>query len=191
LRVSKFIARGVCLYLIVVFAFFLFSLASMRFDMIARLENRIAKPDVAFVLNETIHMGELEIDGEPIDTDNLFATRVPDDLREIDVWVFALNGFDEIKGLSLAKDLGLDVAKISTNDPDHVVRNSSVSLSLRLHPLPIYMRRQTIVVFDIEHMLQRNRRDCFGRLIYLRLKGEFDKVFSDACRVVPEASDGA
>ncbi|UTS81464.1 hypothetical protein [Phaeobacter piscinae] len=169
-------------YLLFLVAYFAFALGSMKNDTLARYEQRINPSTFIFWQGEELYSNPPLFSSLMSDTKGQLSSRKPTSLADVDIWVLLLDGFDDIKNVEFASQLGLDVGKISRSQPGSSTFLKSAGLSFRLHPIPLIVNRNSVLVLDAKYLYENYRHECLDEMIYGAMIGQRDQALWKRCR---------
>lgn len=184
---KKWIIRAALAYLIVVGAYFLFSLAAIKSTAIADLERKLNPATFMFWQDNEIWRNPPLFDAMMADPKGVLADRDPETVNDVRIWVFLLDGFPQVEGLPLAESLGLDTEELARTFRTKIVSMDRVSLSMRLHILPIIVQHRKIILLDARDLAATHERSCLDEILYAAMtSGDYSSLLKD-CKL-PESS---
>lgn len=181
-RVAKLAIWFLGLYLVVLGTYFLFAAGSMRYDSLARLEQRINPSTFVFWQNGQFFRNPPIFSQLMTDTYKQLSPHEPTKYSDIDIWVLLLEGFDDIRNVEVASKLGIDSEDIAASEPGSKISLMGASLKLRLHPVPFIVERRHIVMLDAEYLTENYRQQCLDEMVYHWMIGLRDRELWDQCK---------
>ncbi|MEN8741209.1 MAG: hypothetical protein ABF308_15735 [Phaeobacter gallaeciensis] len=180
---QKWIIRAALAYLVVVGAYFLFSLAAIKSTAVADLERKLNPATFMFWQDNEIWRNPPLFDAMMADPKGVLSDQDPETLNDVQIWVFLLDGFPQVDGLPLAKSLGLDTEELAGTFRSKVVIMESVSLAGRLHILPIFVQRRKIILLDARDLVTTHERSCLDEILYAAMtSGDFAALL-ETCKL--------
>lgn len=184
---KKWIIRAALVYLVVVGAYFIFSLAAIKSAAIADLERKLNPATFMFWQDNEIWRNPPLFDAMMADPKGVLSDQEPETVNDVDIWVFLLDGFPQVEGLPLAESLGLDTDEVARTFRSKTVIMDRVSLSMRLHILPIFVHRRKIVLLDARDLATTHERSCLDEILYAAMtSGDYPSLLKE-CKL-PENS---
>jgi hypothetical protein len=173
--------KAVGLYLLFVVAYFFFAMASMKYDGLASIEQKFNPPTFVFWQGGELYSNPPLFSKFMADTRGQLSSREPDRIEDVDIWVFLLEGFEDVKNVVFASQIGIDVEKIATYEPGSSSKIQGASIRLRLHPVPVYVDRKQILLMDAKHLRENYKVECLDEMVYGSMIGHIDQELWDRC----------
>jgi len=170
------------LYLLFLVAYFLFALASMSHDVLAVYERRINPSTFLFWQNGELFTNPPLFSSFMADPKGQLTSREPEALGDVDIWVLLLEGFEDIKTVEFAPQLGIDIERVATSQPGSSTSLRGVSIKLRMHPIPLYVSRKHILIMDALHLRESYKTECLDEMVYGSMVGQRDQDLWDRCK---------
>ena len=172
------------LYLLLVVAYFIFALASMKNDKLALYERKINPSTFVFWQGGDLYSNPPLFSNLMTDAKGQLSSRELDGLGDVDIWVLLLDGFEDIKNVELASHLGIDVEEIANSAPGSSTSLQGASLSLRLHPIPVFVNRKSVLILDAKYLLENYKTECLDEMVYGSMIGQRDQELWDRCKKI-------
>ena len=181
-RFVKLAGLGLGLYIAILGVLFLFAFGSMRYSSLATLERRVNPSTFVFWQGGEFYRNPPLFTQEMVDTQGQLASRDPSDFHDVDIWVLLLWGFDDIRNVSIAANLGLDVEEIAAKRPGTTVSTMNAALHMRLHPVPFHVSRKRILILDAQYLAATYRPECLDAFVYARMIGQLGLEQWETCK---------
>ena len=175
-------ARAVGLYFVFLLLLFIFSVLSMKFPSLAMIERRVNPAKFVFWQNQKFYSNPPLFSSVMSDTKGQLSTEEPANGQDIDIWVLLLEGPEDIKNASIAQQLGLKIDQISQMQPGVSQTSASVALSFRLHPIPFFVERRSVVVMDALYLRTNYKAQCLDEMVYGEMISQRDQALWDRCK---------
>ncbi|MEP3636232.1 MAG: hypothetical protein ABJN14_03110, partial [Paracoccaceae bacterium] len=127
------------LYLLLLVAYFIFALASIENEKLAFYERKINPSTFVFWQGEELYSNPPLFSNVMTDAKGQLTSRELDGLGDVDIWVLLLDGFEDIKNVEIASQLGIDVEEVANSKSGNSTLLQGASLSLRFHPIPVFV----------------------------------------------------
>ncbi|MGH1575695.1 hypothetical protein [Planktotalea sp.] len=170
------------LYLLLLIAYFVFVLASMKNEKLALYERKINPSTFVFWQGGELYSTPPLFSNVMTDAKGQLTSRELDGLRDVDIWVLLLDGFKDIKSVEFASQLGIDVEKVANSKSGHSSRLEGVSLGLRFHPIPVFVNRKSVLIFDAKYLFENYKNECLDEMVYGSMIGQRDQELWDRCK---------
>lgn len=170
------------LYLLLVFAYFIFALLSMNNDKLAFYERKINPSTFAFWQGGKLYSNPPLFSNVMTDAKGLLTSRELDELGDVDIWVLLLDGFEDIKNVDFASQLEIDVEKVASSKPGSSALLRGASLGLRFHPIPVFVERKSIFIMDAKYLVENYKTECLDEMVYGLMIGQRDQDLWDRCK---------
>ena len=170
------------LYLLLVAANFVFAVASMTNDKIALYERKINPSTFVFWQGGELYSNPPLFSNVMTDTKGQLTSREPNGVEDVDIWVFLLDGFEDIRNVKLAPKLGIDVEDVANSDPGITMMLKGASLSLRIHPIPVFVDRKSVLIMDARYLFENYINECLDEIVYGSMIGWRDQELWDRCQ---------
>ncbi|GHB40744.1 hypothetical protein GCM10007094_32710 [Pseudovibrio japonicus] len=122
------------------------------------------------------------------DTKGKLASREPSSFEDVDIWVLLLDGFDDIRNVESAPHLGIDIEDIANSNPEVTRSLLQASIHVRLHPIPIIVKRQHVALLNAKFLRENYKADCLDEMIYGSMIGHHDQELWDRYRISETAT---
>lgn len=179
----KFLGCALLVFVLVIVVYAGWSLATAKIETLVRLEHRLFKPTVGFVLGvetdritTTLRQFEQKIPLDPRVSD-----RTPQTINDFDTVLFLLPGFESAPESVMMRILGIDTQSIAVMEPGDVRLTTYVGFGARLHPLPFYVNRRRYIFADVIHLDTTYRPECLPNVLYDLALLEFVETDYEAC----------
>ena len=170
------------LYFLFLIAYFLFSLASIKNENLPIYERKINPSTFVFWQNGELFSSPPLFSNLMTDTKGQLSFRELDGLGDVDIWVLLLEGFEDIHNVEFASQLGIDVEKVATSEPGNSTSLQGVSLSLRMHVIPIYVIRKHVLIMDAKFLHENYKEECLDEMVYGSMIGQRDQELWERCK---------
>jgi hypothetical protein len=170
------------LYLLLVVAYFIFALSSMKNDKLAFYERKINPSTFVFWQGGELYSNPPLFSSVMTDAKGQLTSREPDGLGDVDIWVLLLDGFEDIKNVGFASQLGIDVEKVANSKSGNTTVLQGASLSLRLHPIPVFVNRKYVLILDAKYLFENYKNECLDEMVYGTMIGQRDQELRDRCK---------
>ncbi|UWQ75037.1 hypothetical protein [Leisingera sp. M658] len=170
-------------YLLVLLATFLFALGSMKFNSLAIWERKLNPSTFVFWQGGEYYSNPPLFSQTMSDVQGQLTAREPRSFEDVDIWVLLLDGFAEIRNVEVALQLGIETDKIARRLPSQTTKLSGVSLSMRLHPVPFYVKRKSVLIMNAEFLRENYKFQCLDEMVYGAMIGLRDQALWDRCEV--------
>ncbi|MEM8656415.1 MAG: hypothetical protein AAGF36_16915 [Pseudomonadota bacterium] len=183
--VLKWIGRGVLAYMLLILLYVGWLFAATNLKFVSDIEKRLFKPVVGFVFTndgDTVGL-DFVINGESVPPDPRVSFRENVSLREIDTFVFALDGFKTARDVEMIRYVGLDPYDVVIMKSGEMSIQEVVKVKLRLHPMPIYVSRRSYAFADLQHLIATYRIECIPTILYDLALSVFDNEYKKSCEL--------
>lgn len=170
------------LYLLLLVAYFLFALASMKYDKLALYERKINPSTFAFWQGGELYSNPPLFSNVMNDAKDQLSLRELNGLGDVDIWVLLLDGFEDIRNVDLASRLGIDVDEVANSEPGNSTVTRTVSLRGRLHPIPFFVNRKSVLILDAKYLFENYKNECLDEMVYGSMIGRRDQELWDRCK---------
>lgn len=169
------------LYLFLLIVYFVFALVSMSNDNLAFLERKINRSTFVFWQGGELYSNPPLFSNVMTDAKGQLTLREPDGLEDVDIWVLLLDRFEDIRNVEFASQLGIDVEKVVNSEPGHSLLLRRAGLSLRFHPIPVFVDRQSVLILDARYLFENYKNVCLDEMVYGSMIGQHDQELWDRC----------
>lgn len=170
------------LYLVLLVAYFIFALLSIENDNLAVYERKINPSTFVFWQGGELYSNPPLFSNVMIDAKGQLTSRELKGLGDVDIWVLLLDGFNDIKSMELASQLGIDVEKVANFNPGESTSLQAVSLRLRVHPIPVFVSRKSVLILDAKYLVENYKTECLDEMVYGSMIGQRDQELWDRCK---------
>ena len=170
------------LYLLFLIAYFFFAFASMKSESLAFYERKINPSTFVFWQNGELFSNPPLFSKLMTDTKGQLSSRELDGLGDVDIWVFLLEGFEDINNVEFASQLGINVEEIAATKPGNSTSLQRVSLSSSVHPIPVYVIRKHILFLDAKFLRENYKEECLDEMVYGEMIGQRDQGLWERCK---------
>ena len=158
--------KVVALYLLFLIAYFIFAFASMKYQNLAFYERQINRSTFVFWQNGNTFSNPPLFSNLMVDTKGQLSSRNPYGIDDVDIWVFLLEGPEDIKNVEFASYLGIDIEKVSKSKLGQSTSMRRTSLKARLHPIPIFVSRKHVLIMDAKFLRENYKKECLDEMVY-------------------------
>ena len=171
------------LYFLSVVAYFLFALASMRYETLAIYDRKLNPATFVFWQNGKLYANPPLFSGLMADAKGQFTNREPMGLGDVDIWVLLLEGFEDIENVEFASQLGIDINSVRTLQPGNSTSIRTASINLRAHPIPVYVERKHILITDGKYLREHFKKVCLDEMVYGLMIGHRNPELWERCKI--------
>ena len=178
---KSFIKYSLLAYVMVVLVWGIFCVLSLKFPALYQLALRINKPVAAAAAEGEIVVSPNVIMGTAFDPNGHFRILSEYDPSQVDYWIIILDQFSDIQSHSLAEPLGLLNHGIAETSSGSLKLFRSRALTFRVHPLPLYVRSQNVLVIEAKTIVENYESECIGDIFFKHLAGTMSPEFMESC----------
>ncbi|MEO0767508.1 MAG: hypothetical protein AAFY75_15965 [Pseudomonadota bacterium] len=172
------------LYLLLVVAYFIFALASTKYDKLALYERKINPSTFVFWQGGELYSNPPLFSNVMTDAKGQLTSRGLDGLGDVDIWVLLLDGFEDIKNVELASQLGIDVEEVANSESGSSKLLLGASVNLRLHPMPVFVERKSVLILDAKYLFENYKTQCLDEMVYGAMIGQRDQELWNRCKKI-------
>ncbi len=180
---KKVFGRVLLVYAAVLIGWSALSLSAVFYPKMQNLVPSFSKPTLVVANKGYFYSGDVEVNGQRLDTEGHFNPDPATHPNDVDVWVFVLDELAEIESYGLDNDLGLDTQEIARSAPGTVTSVESSSLHLRWSPLPLYLKKRQVFVVDAGYFEKNYRGDCLQEYVYRIVLGDSTAKVEARCKL--------
>lgn len=170
------------LYLLFLVGNFVFAIASVKSETLAFYERKMNPPTFVFWQNGKLFSNPPLFSNLMADTEGELSSREPNEAEDIDIWVLLLEGFEDIKNVEFASQLGVNVKEVATSERGAFTSLDDVSLRVRIYPIPFYVIRKHILILDAKFLRENYKIECLDEIVYGRMIGQPDQELLERCK---------
>ncbi|MEP6068587.1 MAG: hypothetical protein ABJ246_22315 [Paracoccaceae bacterium] len=170
------------LYLLLLIAYFIFAYASMTNVKLALYERKINPSTFVFWQGGELYSNPPLFSNVMTDAKGQLTSRELDGLGDVDIWVLLLDGFQDIRNVEFASQLGIDVEDVANSKSGNSMALQGANLSLRLHPIPVFVERKYVLILDAKNLFENYKQECLDEMVYGSMIGQRDQELWDRCK---------
>jgi hypothetical protein len=182
-RTLKVIRYGAGLYLVFLVLASGFSALSTNNKSLASLERRLNPAQFVFWQRGEFFRNPPLFKSVMSDPKGQLSQDGPKDAPDVDIWVVLLEGPKDIANFAMASQLGLKPQKIAQLEPGESVYSQSVALHGRLHPIPFFLVRKSVLVMDAKYLRETYKTECLDEIVYRAMIDQRDKELDNHCEL--------